>query len=541
MSVIVNDRRTILTEADDNTNWNIGDPNNTEFAEATASIATAYNTTTGDIYYTTGTSFDITNTMLYAYSACNALQASWTTFPHSLLIGDGTDLIAFAMAGGDRDVFKHADGPVLWQSFLLDGSKASAMDASGYTSAIAGSFAELNLGAITQVGGHYITLSKALGGGQNCFVDIIRYGNHGIRVTGGASGDRGNFLEVVLEDRSTAQLKGHGLIRELSTGAYGVQGPLTFGSGWLGETWFEDNGAVVIYEDREVSNDKYYFNIVGSGNTGSTTNFTLINSTIKSAGPYVKCDFSSPGIDALTLTSVVFNALGNKILFANDGYAGSGHYITQSTFNICGMIDPGKTNFSDNSVQRTTNPSGGLLIDSDGTDNMSDLAFTSDGAGHAIYMPNSGAYTFAGYTYIGYGLTGTINAAVFNNSSGIINISVQGGDSPTYYNSVGSTTNILNSVVINIYVEDINGDAIENASVSVEKNDNGAVIMNKLTNVDGLASESYNYLGDAIVTIRSRKSSPGETRYFPVKTTGQIGNNGLNLTIVMQTDDIAAE
>lgn len=538
MSVTVTDRRTILNEADDATNWNIG-ATNTEHAEGAFSIATAYNIATGDIYYTTGTSFSITDTLLYVYSACNALQLSWTTWAHSLFVGDGTNQIAFAMAGGDRDVFKHADGPVLWQSFVLDGSKASEMDASGLTTAIAGSFASLALGSVTQAGGHYITQSKALGGGQNCFCDIIRYGNDGIRITGGTEGDEGTFLEIVLEDRSIADQKGHGIIRELSTDTYGVQGPLTFGSLSPGNARFSDAGIILVYEDREIDDDKYYFNIEGSGSPSDETYFTLTNSTIKSAGPYVKCDFSSGGIDSLVLTSVGFNALGNEILFANDVYA-SGHFITQCTFNECGIIHPGTTEFNNNTISSTTNPSGGLLIGSDGTDNLSALSFISDGTGHAIYMPTSGTYTFTDYSYSGYGANDTTDAGVYNNSSGVINIQVLGGSSPTVLNSAGSTTNIINTVTLSIYVENRLGVAIENASVYIEQDSNGDVLMNELTDGDGLASETYNYLADTDITIKIRKSTSGETKYFPIRTTGQITSTGFALTAVMAEDSIAA-
>jgi hypothetical protein len=74
------------------------------------------------------------------------------------------------------------------------------------------------------------TLSKGLGGGTNVAVDIIRIGNGGIVITGGTTSTRGKFVEIVVEDRSTANLKAHGIIREYSTNLYGVQGPLTFGA-----------------------------------------------------------------------------------------------------------------------------------------------------------------------------------------------------------------------------------------------------------------------------------------------------------------------
>lgn len=94
----------------------------------------------------------------------------------------------------------------------------------------AGSLGGLNTSSLTQFGGDFHTLSKALGGGYNTAVDIIRVGNDGITVTGGTSVDPGKFIEVIEEDRSTANQKAHGVIREYSTNLYGIQSPITIGN-----------------------------------------------------------------------------------------------------------------------------------------------------------------------------------------------------------------------------------------------------------------------------------------------------------------------
>jgi hypothetical protein len=540
MGVTVTDRRTIFNEADSLTNWNVGTLNTSEYAESTASVAYAYNIATGQIYWSDGgtTTLDLTDQMIYIYSACNALQNSWTTGPHALFLGDGTNQVAFHMAGGDRDVFKHADGPVLWQSFVLDGPEASGIYTDGEYTNVAGNLINLNFAAIEEFGGHYITQSKALGGGQNCFCDIIRYGNDGIRVTGGSGTGPGTFLEVVLEDRSTDNQKAHGIIRELSTDVYGIQGPITFGwdNGTTEDSWFDDDGIVIVYENRRIGDNRYYFNVVGSG--AQITNFTLIGSTIKSAGPKVKCDFSSSGIDSFILTSVVFTALGNEIYFANDIDA-SGHFITQCTFDTCGIIDPGTVNFNNNTIQNAVNPSGGLLIDDDDTDSLSDLSFISGPSGHAIYVSVSGSYQLTNFTYTGYGATGTTDASVFNNSSGIVILNINGGDSPTYRNGVGSTTFIKNSVDLTITVVDTNNNKINNASVYIEDSNNNE-LMNEYTNAQGVATETYNYVGDEDILIRIRKSSTGATRYYPIRTTGKIESTGFTLTAVMSEDNIVS-
>jgi len=65
------------------------------------------------------------------------------------------------------------------------------------------------------------------------------------------------------------------------------------------------------------------------------------------------------------------------------------------------------------------------------------------------------------------------------------------------------------------------------------------VLMNKVTNSSGIATESYNYPGSNVpIIIRVRKSSIGSTRYFPINTTGTISGD-FNTEIVMIEDAIA--
>ena len=65
-------------------------------------------------------------------------------------------------------------------------------------------------------------------------------------------------------------------------------------------------------------------------------------------------------------------------------------------------------------------------------------------------------------------------------------------------------------------------------------------IMNKTTDTNGQASETYNYSSDEDVNIIIRKSSTGSTRYYPVVTTQTITISGLNLTWILVQDTIAS-
>jgi len=65
-------------------------------------------------------------------------------------------------------------------------------------------------------------------------------------------------------------------------------------------------------------------------------------------------------------------------------------------------------------------------------------------------------------------------------------------------------------------------------------------IMNQLTNSSGIASKSYNYTSDEDVYIIIRKSSAGDTKYYPVNTQQQITSSGLSLTWTLIQDTIAS-
>jgi hypothetical protein len=441
MAVVVTDTRTVINEADATTGWNTGAVRTETFAEATACIGRALNIATGQLYFT-GSAQNVSNTLIYVYGFNNAVQGVWTGAnpPLALHIGDGTNRVSFKMAGGDRRVFSHSDGPTEWQSLVLDGSQASAMNSAGLTTARAGSFGALNLNAITQFGTDQTTLSKALAGGFNAGCDIIRIGNGGIVITGGTTGDRGTFLEIVIEDRSTANLKAHGLIREYSTNLYGCQGPLTFGAA-TGTSWFDDAGVTLAFENRNIGDDKYFINIIGGS---GETHFFLTDSAIVTAGPLVECDFSSNNINTLNITGCSFTNLGNPITFADDS-ASESHIIERNTFTNTGQIYPGETQFTNNSINNNAGSAEGALLLSTGDgSNLSNLSFVSGGTGHAILITAPGTYDFTNFTYSGYGGNETTDAVVYNNSGGVVEINIFGGDGPTVRNGAGATTIINN-------------------------------------------------------------------------------------------------
>lgn len=486
MALTITDRRTIYDQADTTTGWT-GPSTGTstaDFAEATNSVTGSLAIATGQLYFT-GSAIDLSDTLVYVWLFNNALQGSWTTGATSLILGDGTDMVAFHMGGGDRKVFTHLDGPVSWQCAVLAGGEASTMNTAGEVTIISGSFAAMDLTNIVDVGGHFITGSKALGGGYNVSVDIIRYGNDGIRITAGGSGTEGTFSELAAADRSTLDQDGHGIFREFQPVAYGCQGPLTFGdAGTATNSYFEDSGAVVVFENWNIGDDKYYLNV--EGNTGSTNSFVLTDVSIQSAGPGVTCDFAAGFVNTLTLTGVSFVSLLNTITFSNSADA-SGHDVTNCIFNNCGQIDPGDVTFEQNTILSSSigADSGAVLLDADGSANWSDLFFSSAGTGHAIEITAAGSYTLTNVSYTGYNVaslgsnptasSGSTDAIIYNNSGGTVTLTIAGtGQNVSVRNAASSDTVVIfGAITKQVTVVEADGTPVEDAVVFL-KAANGA-------------------------------------------------------------------
>lgn len=479
MVVTIADLRRIVDEADTTTGWTGAGfgVQTSDFAESTGAVAEALNIATGDVYYTQSPSTDVSDECVYVYSSNSALQLGWETWPNALLLGDGTNLIAFAMAGADRRVFNHLDGPTSWQCLVLDGAKAGAMDTAGLTTAISGTFASLNLAAITIMGVHFITGSKALGGGFNVSVDIIRSGNDGIRLTGGGVATETVFAEIAVADRSTASAAAHGVFRELTAGVYGCQSTLVFGDpNTATDCRVLDDGIVIAFEGRDIADDKY--RIIILGHTTATNSFVLTNTTISTGGPQVAFTCSGGNVDTLTLTSVVFSNLGAAVTFSTNADA-SGHAVTFCTFTGSGVINTGAIDFDDNIIDATPQITyqGGTFLRNTvsaytGVANTSALvwnetpnptglldgcSFTANSGilSHAIEFGLASATTINlnNVTFTGYSGTNNVSDSTLyiKRTTGTVTINISGGTTPSYRTD-GATVSIINAKTVSVTV-----------------------------------------------------------------------------------------
>ena len=143
-----------------------------------------------------------------------------------------------------------------------------------------------------------------------------------------------------------------------------------------------------------------------------------------------------------------------------------------------------------------------------------------------------------------YGYTDMVfsgNTYDVNNTSGTaITINKSGTSNPSTYDTGQTSVTFTGSVPITVTVVNAAGTAITTAAVRIEEAD-GTLVAQGDVNGSGVYSTTYGGSTPLAVTIKVRSSSSGETRYFPVRTSGTIASStGLVTTVSMTADDIAA-
>jgi hypothetical protein len=618
MAITIVDNRDVLDECDSTTGWTATDgptvftaaPAPVEASgclamQASDAVEDAYTAITSDDYSGGGS--------LSVLMADRAEFASTATGGIGIVVGDGTNRIAYHVGGNDGTGFRHDVGSVKWAAFQIDLANKPA----NFT-AIAGSEASLDETAITQVGVRFDTDAKSVGGADNVFWDIIRWADNGVGIEfyGGTIGTPETWDTVTVSDRSTATLDAHYLIRLVGTGAYDIQGNINIGDPTsTNDTYINSDTETFLFGDRGQSTNNYYrFNCSGNATGTTDVNFDscIFNNALSGS-----IDFSDSNVTADVRTSTLIG-WDQGILTG-----GSSNVWDDNVFSGCGQIETtgatllrctysgytGIANTSQLYWNSTADPNGDL----DGS------TFTMPAtATHAIEFPtgmNSGSITITDCVFSGFGATDDANDSTFNvlATTGTLTINITGGSGNVSVRSAGCVVTVVqNPVTLEVTVQDTSGTVIENARVFVTAGATGAlpsddtvtittvtttasvahtahgmansdvvvitgalenelngiqtisnvttnaydytitsiggasgtgtikssaVIINALTNVSGIASDTRTYSADQSIGGRVRKSS-SSPYYKSGAIVGTISkDNGLDLTVVLLDDE----
>lgn len=486
MALVVTDNRTVFSEADTTTGWTAtatiaANTTSPTPVESTARIDMTVSNAIQSAYFTLGASVDMTpGHIIYQWISNRAEFDTVANVGVGLMLGDGTNRVAYGVGGSDAVGFAHFDGPVVWQCYTIDTGNLTA-----YPSVtVAGTAANLNLAAITQIGVYFKTVVKAVGGAVNCFWDIGRYLDPTVQdgcaltITTGSQADPGTFEDIAAADRLTGNLQAHGILRKLGEGLYGVQGSLMFGTGsGTTSTWFEERNATVAFEDRGYEKDKYRLVIRDNG-TGTTT-FKLGRKigTGNTATGADGCSFTVPAsegadFDAQTDTNVTDVFIYGSSFIGFDGgiKLNNDQEFIGCTVSNGGPIFPGTgsgaylfgTICTNLAVTSSISSSLYWNTESDPNGRLDRMRFTMGTVGsHAIeFGPKTpSSITLTDITFNSYEGTGGTNStpssgptgsAIYNNSGKALTINVSGGTIPSVRNGASATTTIVSTVSLTV-------------------------------------------------------------------------------------------
>jgi hypothetical protein len=565
MSVDITDNRDIWSNCD-TADWDIGEaetlyttsPDPKELTGCLGFVISEENSYMAH----SGTAADLSAGVLcYVWMLFQGSNDDIITGGAQVLLYDGTNAIGYHLGGSDVAGFRHDEGTVNWQCFLLDTVNLPA----NYT-IHTGTTVGFALGTTTGIGAGASVASKALGNTENVFVDRIAYGNDGLAITGGLpGGTEGNFDEIATADADdTSNASSYEACRKLGAGNYGLQAPLNFGlATGTSFTHFKSTNETATFEDRSIGTDYYYIKV--TGNSTGTTLFQLgeqIGATTEgSDGTTLSCPagvgayFNATGtdVDFVLLYGGSFVNFDKGMDFSTNTTHAPNHEIYGYSFRGCAQIDPGLTLFKNNSISDTADSTtGALLLDDDGTTNIQDLFFTSGGLGHAVYIASTttDSYTLTNWNYSGYSevgpgsnlvpSTGSTNDMIYNNSGKEITLTVSGGTVPTVRNGAGATTIVVTSVPISVTAKNKNTLLpIEDASLSIYVLSTREELMNKLSNASGVSSTDYTGGTPITVEWRARKSDDlDDPRYFGDSGITTIQSTvGMSVEVLLEPND----
>jgi len=351
-----------------------------------------------------------------------------------------------------------------------------------------------------------ISASKGEAFLQNCYFDAVRSGTggQGITFTGGASGARHTFADCAAAD--TAR---YGLLQNVG-GALFVEGCLTFGAATL-TTYIQDSLGTLVFSNLTVNNGTggttvvpavapdYYRIVLADGTTG-VTNLDLIDYTFKGVSRAIPFRFTAnlgagDAYTSLRTTYLFGEVVTLNTLCTSDSdkfiecvtVVPGGITLTNPSFSNCDAVTLTATGdaISGGSTAQHNTATGNPFITTNSLAKISNHDFdNTGGVGHAILINTAGTYSFTGNTFAGYGANASNDAAIYNNSGGLVTINISGGgDTPTVRNGAGASTVINNNVAVTLsglkdntevrVLDNVTGeflDGIENATAGTTDN-----------------------------------------------------------------------
>jgi hypothetical protein len=367
---------------------------------------------------------------------------------------------------------------------------------------------------------------------DNLGLDAVDIGA-GLTLVGGDGGDTdGVWQDFVDYDEGTvANRFGYAINADGFGGIFVIIGMMNIGTATA--TVFNDSGVTLIFSD----------GLFAAGFSGITIDLQTGTTDVD----FIDTNFFGKGTEAGEDTRPVLTVTGTSGAFDADGCVfdtfdtltlTSACTLTGGKITNCEAVTQSSATLDGIEISGASTADGVAFITSNNPANIKNCNFTfSDG--HAIEFDTTGTYTFDGNVFTGYGADGTNDAAVYNNSGGLITLDMVNAAEPTVRNGPGASTVMNTPVTLTVTVKDESGATIQNAQTAIIRISDGEVFMNEDTDVDGIAEVNVNLGAGTDVSVRVRKGSTADDpKYFPVNSPQTTTSTGLDITITLIEDEI---
>jgi hypothetical protein len=262
--------------------------------------------------------------------------------------------------------------------------------------------------------------------------DAYRYGRCEARIAGGETANYATFAGFAsTNDAIDARW---GLVQAVA-GGYLIKGLIIFG--YETAVDFRDsNKTLIIQNTNKVTSNFNAFEVRQPASKVYLTSITISSLSTVSRGRWITTDDAD-----VDITSCVFTDMGTFTF-------GSNSTIISSIFRRCDLITQNGATFT-SCVFDSSNDSAKAIL-ADDPSHITNCDFISDGTGHGMEISASGTFSFTGHTFTGFGVSGSADAAVYNNSGGHVTIQLTTGDTPTIRDGASATTSVESSATVEL-------------------------------------------------------------------------------------------
>lgn len=383
-------------------------------------------------------------------------------------------------------------------------------------SPLASSATPPNLAAITRIGYAYQRLNTTLTNGRYTNVSQLLYWSNATFSGGGPNSPASLYaLAQILRAAGVFEV-----IPMQGSGQSLLRVPIRLGDG---------NQASYVGSAPAASSE-----LRRSAKNQKTVDLSLDITINASASDVVSFDFSSVGSRSRQLFRIApTSSPSASYSFTGTVFSGleiewkSGIPCNGANFFGCYQIDTDGAPFSNCSFSGSVATAD--LVTSNPA-NIQHCTFTQgDSGGHAIEITQPGTYNFVGNIFSGYGLDGTTDAAIYNNSGGHVVLNVSGGgDTPTVRNGAGATTDVVSGAQITVV------GLAAGSQVKVTKVSDGAVLFNGPESL-GEVSFSTTYIGAIRIDARKASASPYYKPWFSQANT--VSGQTVEITALQELDE----